>query len=173
MHKIVFRVVTLALLLLLAVVGALSWRTMQNLPNSIVYFLEQQEDGFKLARAGRNIDSKGEERFLATIEELKKGPNQQEKAKGLITSLPNDFSVLVLELNGERIMVNLSTEFELTDDPQVMKARLCQLLYTVTQPKSVTSVELLIDNLPFYNSNIAITNPLSRQDLSFCNEIVD
>ena len=173
MHKIVFRIVTLALLLLLAIVGALSWRTMQNLPNTIVYFLEEQEDSFKLARAGRNINLKEEQRLLATIEELKKGPNQQEKAKGLLTSLPNDFSVLVLELNGTNITVNLSTEFELTDDLKVIKSRLCQLLYTLTQPKSVTSVELLIDNLPFYNNNISITNRWSRQELDFCAEMVD
>ncbi len=168
MRTIVFRIATLALLLLLALMGALSWRTMQNLPDSIIYFVKQAEDEFELVRVGRDLNLKGEERLLAIIEELRSGPKPQEEARELKTSFPSDANVLSLEVIGETIHINLSEEFESGHEVELVRSRLCQLLYTLTQPKSITSVNLRVEDRSFDNLGMVVENLWSRENPSPC-----
>ena len=149
MRTVVLRVVALALLLLLALFSVLSIRTLRRLPDTIVYFVRTEPEGFKLAPAGRQNQGEDEEaRLLAALQALTQGPSEAEQAAGLTSSLPKNTDILSLELSGTSLSVDLSGDFAEGGGSSSMVARLNQLLYTLTQPASVNEVYLSVEGRP-------------------------
>ena len=64
MRTVVLRVVALALLLLLSLVAVLTVRTLNRLPDSLVYFVEAGETSFSLEAVGRQTGETGDEAQL-------------------------------------------------------------------------------------------------------------
>ena len=142
MRTIALRVAALALLLLLILVSAITIRTLNRLPNSIVYFVKSQETTFTLEGVRRRFDADtSEKRLEAALRALIEGVNEA----GLSSAFPPGTEVRGLELTGDTVTVDLSDEFTQGGGTASMLGRLNQLFYTLTQPTNVSSVSLLIE----------------------------
>ncbi|MFA5594190.1 MAG: GerMN domain-containing protein [Trueperaceae bacterium] len=142
MRTVVLRVVALALLLLLALFGAIAVRTMQRLPDMTVYFVRDLGTSFTLEpthqKAGR---LNPEERARRQVEALVAGPDA---GSGLATTFPPGTTLLSAALSGGVLTVDLSREFEQGGGTALMAGRLNQLFYTLTQPADVDAVRLRV-----------------------------
>jgi spore germination protein GerM len=166
MARVVLRLSTVALLLLLLVVAFLSVRTAKRLPNLIVYLVKDNETRFTLEPVGRTVNASSlEEKLRGAIQALQDGPTAAEKAKGLSSTFPPDMKLNKLELIGSEVRVDLSSEFEKGGGSALMVGRLNQLFYSLSQPKEVKSISLFIDGLrvtAFSQQGIMIASPWSR-----------
>ena len=89
LRTVALRVVALALLLLLALVAGLSVRTLNRVPNTLLYFVHSGDTRFSLQSAPRRLPRAARETYLKrTLEILIEGPNADEQAQGLTSSLP-------------------------------------------------------------------------------------
>lgn len=143
MRTVVLRVAALALLLLLALFGAISLRTMQRMPDMTLYFVRDQGTTFTLeprhVRAGR---LSVQERVERQLESLAAGPGD---GSGLSTTVPPGTEVLSASLDGAVLSVDLSHEFAEGGGTAMMVGRLNQLFYTLSQPADVEAVRLLVE----------------------------
>lgn len=143
MRTVVLRVVALALLLLLALFGAIAVRTMQRLPDMTVYFVRDLGTSFTLEAAHERVGRlRPEERAKRQVEVLAAGPDSGSE---LATALPPDTRLLSAGLSGGVLTVDLSREFEQGGGTSLMAGRLHQLFYTLTQPSDVDAVHLRIE----------------------------
>lgn len=76
------------------------------------------------------------------------GPTQEESAQGVTSAIPPGVRLLTADISDSTASVNLSHEFELGAEQQVLIMRLAQVVYTVTESASVSRVRFLIDGEP-------------------------
>lgn len=162
------RVAALAILLLLALLAALGSRTLSRLPDTVVYFVQSDDASFRLERAyRRTVRGDPEAHARAAIAALVEGPTAAERERGLSSALPPDLRVLDTELEGDVLAIDLSAEFEQGGGTALMRGRLAQLYYTLTQPAQVDAVTLLVDGAPvfvFSGEGILIDQPWYRAE---------
>ena len=167
MRTVVLRVVALAMLLLLAIVTGLTVRTLNRLPNSIVYFIKDEGTGFRLEPAGRKIKTTDDTaRLGALLEHLVTGPNSSEKAKGLSTAFPENLEVYKVLLNDGTVTVDVSYDFEYGGLASI-QGRLNQLFYTLTQANNVEQIVLELNGFQtdvISGEGLIIDNPWRRED---------
>ena len=168
MRTVVLRVVALALLLLLALVAVITVRTLQRVPDTVVYFVASDGTSFHLApayrRAGRADAVTRAERAVAA---LAAGPTPDEAARGLSSAVPADTRVLDASLSNGTLTVDLSGAFERGGGSAMMVGRLNQLFYTLTRPENVRGVVLEIDGRRvsvFAGEGIEVASPWRRAD---------
>jgi spore germination protein GerM len=166
MRTVVLRVAALALLLLLALVSALIIRTLNRLPDSIVYFVRSENGTMTLEGVGRRSGGgDGEARLRQALEALIAGPTPQEQARGLSSAIPHETQVLGLERSNDLVSVDLSKAFEEGGGTAMMRSRLNQLFYTLTQPRGVERVALHIAGervRVFSGEGLIVANPWRR-----------
>lgn len=165
MRTVVLRVAALALLLLLALFSVIAIRTMQRLPDTAVYFALDQGASFTLKavheKAGRMEPA---ERAKWQVARLALGPPSGSE---LTTTVPSGTRVLNASFSNGLLSVNLSREFEEGGGSAMMLGRLNQLYYTLTQPKDVEAVALLIEGEPvrlFGGEGIIVQQPWWRPE---------
>jgi spore germination protein GerM len=140
---VVLRVVALALLLLLALFGAIAMRTMQRLPDMTVYFVRDLGTSFTLEAVHERVGRlRPEARAQRQVQALVAGPAQ---GSSLATAVPVGVLLRSATLDSGVLTVDLSGEFELGGGSALMIGRLNQLFYTLTQPADVQAVRLLVD----------------------------
>ncbi len=168
MRTVVLRVTALALLLLLAVVTVITMRTLQRVPDTVVYFLRSGSTTFSLAPAYR-ARGRGDQVGLGarSVASLARGPTAEESAQGLTSAVPADTVVRSAELRDGVMTINVSAEFERGGGTASMLGRLNQLLYTLTQPSTVDAVRLEVEGRPvgvFGGEGIVVPTPWLRSD---------
>ena len=161
------RVAALAILLLLALLAALGSRTLSRLPDTVVYFVTTTDGtDFTLERVYRRTGRGGpEDHVRAAIEALVEGPTGAEEDRGLSTALPPDLEVRDVDLLDGVVMVDLSRELEAGGGTALMRARLNQIFYTVTQPGTIQGVALSIEGRPvevFSGEGLLVERPWYR-----------
>ena len=165
-RTIVLRVSALSLLLLLILVATLTVRTLNRVPNTVLYFVSAGDTSFSLHSVARNLPKTSADTHLKkSLEALIEGPNTSEAARGLSTALEPDTQILGLRLLGSEVEVDLSSEFTEGGGSATMQGRLNQVFYTLTQPTSVTSVRLLVEGVPISylgGEGILVDNPLAQ-----------
>lgn len=103
----------------------------------------------------------------AAVRELLKGPNQSEVSNGWGTAIPGGSRLLGIGIADGVATVDLSSEFESGGGSLSTRLRLAQLVYTLTEFKTVQSVALEIEGKPattFSSEGIAIDGPMTRAD---------
>lgn len=142
----VLRVVALALLLLLALVGIITTRTVQRLPDTLIFYIVDSGTSFTLEGVPRRL---GEvdvlTRVRAQVAALADGPDSEESARGLSSAVPADVEVLGARLDGGVLTVDLSAAYQQGGGAASMLGRLNQLYYTLSQPSDVDAVRIAID----------------------------
>ena len=81
----------------------------------------------------------------AAMEALVGGPTADEKAAGLGTAVPKGTRLLGISVDGAVATVDLSSEFASGGGSLSMTARVAQVVYTMTQFKTIRAVELMLD----------------------------
>jgi spore germination protein GerM len=161
------RLVTIALLILLALATFFSFRTLRRLPNVVIYFVKSEETSFTLEPGYRRERVEGLEGQLTTaVQRLIDGPTTSEEQRGLSSAVPTTTKLLGLTLEGNQVTVNLSEDFEAGGGMASVQGRLEQLFYTLTQPTSVDKVSLQLGGEPvivFSGEGLIIENPWTRK----------
>ncbi|HLV12414.1 MAG TPA: GerMN domain-containing protein [Trueperaceae bacterium] len=149
MRTVVLRVVALALLLLLALVGVITARTLSRMPDTLVYLTRDTGRTFTLEAVPRVARSGGlEDRVRAQVAALTAGPTPEEERDGLGTTVPEGTRVLGVRLDDGVLTVDLSREFTAGGGTASMVGRLNQLYYTLTQPADVAAVSVTVEGRP-------------------------
>lgn len=168
MRTVVLRVVALALLLLLTLVAVIAIRTMQRVPDTVVYFVRDQGVSFTLEDVNRRFGRLDPvERAARQVAELAKGPSPSEADRGLRTSVPADTALLAASFADGVLTVDLSGAFERGGGTAAMQGRLNQLFYTLTQPSDVEAVMLRVEGAfltVFSGDGILVENPWVRAE---------
>lgn len=166
MRTIVLRIAALAALLLLVLAAVLTLQTMRRLPDTLVYFVADSGNYFRLEAVGRRGNRRTpEERARLAVEALAHGPTPAEQQRGLSSVVPPDTEVLDILLVDGVLEVDLSGEFEQGGGSAAMQGRLHQLFYTLTQPLAIDGVLLLIDGRPalvFGGEGLLVDSPWLR-----------
>ncbi len=145
-RTVALRVVALALLLLLALVGALTMRTLNRLPDTTLFLVRDEGTTMTLEPVHRRLrPSDPLDGARAAVAALARGPEPDEAARGLSSEVPSATSVLSAAWRGEVLVVDLSAEVVSGGGSASMIGRLAQLTYTLTQPSAVASVELRVE----------------------------
>lgn len=111
-----------------------------------VYFIGQnanKEEVYKVVK--REYDSaKDETKLKYSIENLLKGPTAAEKAKGVYSEIPQGTRLISLEETPNKIVINLSGDFEQGGGTDGLYKRLYQLIKTANK-NTVLDVYLYIN----------------------------
>lgn len=145
--------------------------TQQDVPKSYVsvYFIGQnanKEEVYKVVK--REYDSeKGETKLKYSIETLLKGPSAVEHAKGIYSEIPQGTKLLSLEETPNKIVINLSGDFEQGGGTDGLYKRLYQLIKTANK-NTVLDVYLNINGKQadvIGGEGIMLNQPLNNKSL--------
>jgi hypothetical protein len=105
----------------------------------------------------------------AAMGELVQGPTEKERtaAPSIVTTIPAGTRFLGVTITDGVATVNLSHEFEEGGGSFSVRARLGQVVYTLTQFSTVRSVAFQLDGVPveiFSPEGIILDHPLTRAD---------
>src|SRR6478672_4077032 len=105
----------------------------------------------------------------AAMEALIAGPNSDELGArpAMYTDIPDGTRFLGLTIDNGIATVNLSKEFESGGGSASVLGRLAQVVYTLTQFPTVTSVRFQLDGEPvtvFSGGGVVLTGPVGRDD---------
>ena len=105
----------------------------------------------------------------AAMDELLKGPNDDELGArpAMYTTIPEGTRFLGLTIDGGVATVDLSKEFESGGGSASVLGRLAQVVYTLTQFPTVTSVRFQLDGElvdVFSGEGVALDEPVGRAD---------
>ena len=152
------RVVALALLLLLALVAALTMRTLSQLPDVTVYLVRDAGGSFVLEPVYRRMraatrDEGGASHPTAgtvrvALAALAAGPSAEEAERGLASEVPSATRVLHVAFDDGLVTVDLSQAFTEGGGTASMLGRLHQVLYTAARPGGVEAVRVLVEGRP-------------------------
>ncbi len=145
-RTITLRVVALTLLLVLALVGALTFRVLDRVPDTTLFLVRDDGTGMTLEpvhRRMRPTDPLGA--AAATVAELARGPAAGEASRGLGSEVPAATTVRSVRWRDDVLVVDLSAEVVSGGGSASMIGRLAQLTYSLTQPSGVDAVELRVE----------------------------
>ena len=115
--------------------------TNEDVPKSYVnvYFIGQnnnKEEVYKVVK--REYDSqKDGTKLRLSIQSLLKGPNKEEKAKGIYSEIPSGTKLISLDEAPDKITINLSGDFEQGGGTDGLYKRLYQLIKTSNKNTTV------------------------------------
>jgi spore germination protein GerM len=140
------RVTALTLLLVLALVGALAMRTLNQLPDTTIYLVRSEGTTMTLEPVHRRLrPSTPSDAARAAVDALVRGPDAGESARGLASEVPAGTQVRAVRNQNGVLIVDLSADAVSGGGSASMQARLAQLTYTLTQPRGVEAVELWVE----------------------------
>lgn len=157
MRTVVLRVVALALLLLLALVAALTMRTLSQLPDVTVYLVRDAGGSFVLEPVYRRMRAAARggvethptaATVRVAVAALAAGPSDEEAGRGLASEVPPTTQVLRVDVDDGLVTIDLSRAFTEGGGTASMLGRLHQVLYTAARPGGVEAVRLLVEGRP-------------------------
>ncbi len=172
-QKVIIYILLAFLLVVLIVLVAVKYREkILSINRVVVYFVDYDENLQKpyMVTVTRTISPVAdvEERIRKAIEELLKGPTQDEIEKGIISVMPQKASLLNVYIEDETVYLDFSKEIEEGGGSLLMLERLAQIVFTATQFDSVKSVRLQIEgSFIEYFSGEGITDvadPMTRDN---------
>ena len=122
--------------------------------------------GEKIQPVGRTVPNAAEP-ARGAVEALLEGPSATEQDRGVTTSVPAGTTLRGLTIANGVATVDLSREFESGGGSLSMQMRLAQLVYTLTQFPTVSSVALRLEGTPVTalgGEGVQTTPPRDRAD---------
>jgi germination protein M len=122
--------------------------------------------GEKLHRATRS-DVRTPSVGSTALEALLRGPTSEETAAGVNTAIPAGTDLLGLDIDNGTATVDLTSDYASGGGALSIRMRLAQVVYTVTQFPTVSSVAFRLDGDPvttFSSAGIEVDKPLRRGD---------
>ena len=134
-----------------------------------IYFIgknENNEEVYKAVKRVYNKEIDGSQIRFA-VNELIKGPKQEEHAKGVYTAIPSDSEVINISELSDKVIVNLNSAYVTGGGTDSLYKRLYQLIKTV-KLNSKLPVYLFIDGQRadvVGGEGIMLSQPLSNSSL--------
>ena len=121
-----------------------------GMKTSGVFFLKFTTKGKRvtstLIRVSRPLKGRLKDRIWAVLGELAKGPGPEESSKGIISGFPPGFKFRKkIKLSEGILYISLPRSFEEETGGELMKDRLDQLVFTLTDFPEVRGVVILIE----------------------------
>lgn len=143
----------------------------ENVPKSYVnvYFVGQndnKEEVYKIVKRVYHAQTDGT-KLKYSIESLLKGPNKKEKVKGIYSEIPAGTKLISLEEKPDKIIINLSGDFEQGGGTDGLYKRLYQLIKT-SNKNTTLDVYLYINGKQadvVGGEGIMINQPLNEKSL--------
>lgn len=143
----------------------------EDVPKSYasIYFIGQndnKEEVYKIVKREYHAKEDGTKLNFA-IKNLLKGPNYKEKAKGFYSEIPSATKLISLEEKPDKIIINLSNDFEQGGGTDGLYKRLYQLIKTANK-NTALDVYLYIDGKQvdvIGGEGIMINQPLNDRSL--------
>lgn len=138
-----------------------------SVPNKIVkvYFYDKNNELVSMDRELPTIVNPA----LIAIDQLLKGPNEQEEAKGLTTAIPVGTRSRKVEVEGDVAVVDLNSAFAQVDGGTVeAKAVLAQIVFTATSVNGINKVLIKVvgdDQFTLGRQGYTVDHPLERRDV--------
>ena len=152
------------MLLSLIAIGFFSYRSLRRLPNQIVYFVLSENNHFSLKAVAKNSAAKNlKDNLIEAVQHLIEGP---EAGRGLSTNFPKDTKLLGLKISADEISVDFSNEFLSPQGISASQGLIYQVFYTLSQPKSINKVRILVDGSPLNyigGEGLVVEQPWIRQ----------
>jgi len=145
-RSVALRVASLALLLLLALVGALTYNVLGRIPDTTLYLVRDDGNAMTLEPVYRRLrPSDPLAAATATVAALASGPTAEEAARGLGSEVPAGTVVRAARWRDDVLVLDLSGDVVVGGGSASMTGRLAQLTYSLTQPAAVDAVELWVE----------------------------
>lgn len=145
-RSVALRVASLALLLLLALVGALAFNVLGRVPDTTVYLVRDDGTAMTLEPVYRRLRPADPLAAAeATVAALASGPTPDEAARGLGSEVPAATAVRSARWRDDVLVLDLTGDVVAGGGSSSMMGRLAQLTYSLTQPSGVDAVELWVD----------------------------
>ncbi len=114
-----------------------------------VYFLKffgsDQSAHTKLVKVTRRLS--GSNPVVSALDELKRGPSEQEREKGVLNAIPYNLKFNHdYHLNHGILEISVGHEIEMGGSPSILRDRLDQLVYTLMEIEGVRGVKLKIND---------------------------
>jgi spore germination protein GerM len=133
-----------------------------------VYFVRDAGTYFTLEPVTRTVSlsEAGDEALLeVALTVLREGPTGAERARGLRSAFPPDARLHALRVEGGEVAVDLNAAFAAGGGTALMQGRLFQLLYTLSEPETVSQVWVAIEGervRAFSGEGILLEQPWRR-----------
>lgn len=101
------------------------------------------------------------------IYELLRGPQGPDVEAGATTTIPEGTELLGVELRGDALYVDLSSEFESGGGSMSMQMRIAQVVYTATQFPGIDSARIMLEGQEVDSiggEGVMVNTPLTRRD---------
>ena len=133
-----------------------------------VYFLALDKNDNGIYKKVTRTVKEGEKKIDVAIKELLKGPDTMEKAIGAYSEIPKTVKLLGIEDSGNKIIINLSSDFQYGGGTDSIYSRMMQLIKTSVANADNKKVYLYLDGKQIKligGEGIMITQPLSEKSL--------
>jgi len=136
----------LGILVLIIITALFAINFVKNNQNSVsVYFVKvKNNQETSVLPVKRKIES-NQTPIKTAIVELLKGPSPNEQKSGYYTEIPKNTALLGINENSDRIVINLSKDFEAGGGSESMSMRLKQVNYTAVDAAKNKPVYLELD----------------------------
>lgn len=158
----------LTILLTMTVAVLVGYFVLENVAfkNTVkVYFVKNESSCSELAFVRRNVP-KEDSKIKVAVTELLKGPNAKERQKGLVSEIPSSTKLNKIEQTDEKIIVDLSHDFEEGGGSNSLETRINQLVKTVSNASENKPVYLELDGEQVEaigGEGVAIDQPLNKK----------
>lgn len=144
--------------------------TNQDVPKSSVnvYFIGQNDNGEEVYKVvKREYQRTDGTKLKVSIEDLLAGPSKEETARGIYSEIPSGTKLISLVENPDKIVINLSSDFEQGGGTDGLYKRLFQLIKTANK-NTTLDVYLYINGKQvdvIGGEGIMLNQPLSEKSL--------
>ncbi len=133
-----------------------------------VYFLGLDSDSNGIYKRVKREIPKDENKLEFAIKELLKGPNIVEKASGIYSEIPQNTKLISIKQTGNKIIINLSSDFELGGGTDSIYSRMMQLIKTSVNCTQNKKIYLYLNGKQVNfigGEGIMISQPLTEKSL--------
>ncbi|HSA06858.1 MAG TPA: GerMN domain-containing protein [Candidatus Gastranaerophilales bacterium] len=132
--------------------------------SALIYFVRENNNNFELISRKRKKSNR-ESALRTALKELLKGPASNELDLGYFTEIPKETKIIEIKETSDRVIINLSRDFEKDGGSASMELRLKQVINTALDSvdKKPVYLELEGKELKYLGGEgIIVPQPLSR-----------
>ncbi len=133
-----------------------------------IYFLALDSNSNGIYKKVQREVPEGEDKFEFAVKELLKGPNLVEKSLGAYSEIPDKTKLLSIKNNKNRIVIDLSSDFQYGGGTDSIYSRMMQLIKTSLTNTKGKKIFLYLDGKQINSiggEGIMISQPLSEKSL--------